>query len=128
MPPGNRSVDRQDALANLDGDVEALVFATMMEAAKSAQEDLKTIMAGVKAINAAKRRLRELLCAMNRDVVAATVAELEHRAFAFSPHGLGGDRAYRRVDFPVPDPESSTLSNLLKKISDTGDDITQNIK
>jgi hypothetical protein len=159
---------------------------TMMEAAKSAQEDLKSIMAGVKAINAAKRKLRELQCKINRDAAAAAVAEAEGKGIAFSPAGLGGARAYQRVQIPIPDPDSadgiqmavvslvdgkvtrraqitaaldtvkndldsmselgemeslrlqmamdrlsklmSTLSNLLKKISDTDQSIIQNLK
>lgn len=47
-----------------DADIEALVFLVLMQAAKSAQEDLKAIMNGVKAINAAKAKLRELLLLM----------------------------------------------------------------
>src|SRR3954462_2774372 len=50
-----------------DGDIEALAFITLMEAAKSAQEDLKSIMAGVKAINAAKALVRERLIDVQRD-------------------------------------------------------------
>lgn len=42
-----------------DADIMALAFIVMMEAAKSAREDLKSIMAGVKAINAAKADFRE---------------------------------------------------------------------
>jgi hypothetical protein len=42
-------------LGNLaDGDVMAIAFVVMMEATKSAQEDLKSIMDGVKAINKEK--------------------------------------------------------------------------
>lgn len=63
-------------------------------------------MDGVKAINAAKRRLRELLGKIRRDVVAATVSELEGNGVAFSPRGLGGERAYHHVEIPVPDAES----------------------
>jgi hypothetical protein len=196
MPPRARSRNQRDSFAdvgfplnetlNADADIEALVIITMMEATKSAQEDLKAIMAGIKAINAAKRRLRDLLCKINRDVVTATVSEVEKKGLAFSPNGLGGERAYHRVEIPIPDPESpggvqvavislvdgkitsksqldavvdavkndldsmselsemeslrlqmamdrrskmmSTLSNLLKKISDTGDGLTQNLK
>jgi putative addiction module CopG family antidote len=50
-----------------EGDIEALVFIVLMEAAKSAQEDLKAIMAHVKAINAAKQAHRDLLAQMQRD-------------------------------------------------------------
>jgi hypothetical protein len=48
-----------------DGDIMALAFIVMMEAAKSAQEDLKSIMAKVKAINNAKQKSRELLSKIN---------------------------------------------------------------
>ena len=40
-------------------DIGALAFLVLMQAAKSAQEDLRAVMAQVKAITAAKRRLRE---------------------------------------------------------------------
>jgi len=42
-----------------DGDIMAIAFIVMMEAAKSAREDLKAIMAGVKAINKDKESQRE---------------------------------------------------------------------
>lgn len=49
-------------LGNMNGaDIEALAFLVLMAASKSAQEDLKAIMAHVKAINAAKQKLREQL-------------------------------------------------------------------
>lgn len=189
MPTRARSTKQRDRLAealDLDGDVEALVSLTLMEAAKSAEEDLKAIMARVKAINAVKRRMRELMCRMSRDVVAATISGLERKGLAFSPNGLGGERAYQQVEIPVPDAESpggiqvavvslvdgritspsqleaaleairteldsmselgeteslrlqmamdrrskimTTLSNLLKKISDTSEGIVANLK
>src|SRR5688572_18141689 len=40
-------------------DIEALAFIVMMQAAKSAQDDLKEIMEQVKAINRAKEAMRE---------------------------------------------------------------------
>ena len=52
-----------------DGDIEALAFLVLMQAAKSAQEDLKSIMANVKALNNAKARKRELAA-----VAAFTIA------------------------------------------------------
>jgi hypothetical protein len=183
------AVDWMEALAAMGGgglDIEAVAFTVLMEAAKSAQEDLRSIMAGVKAINAAKQHLRELLAKVNRDVIAALVADAEGRALELSERGLGGKRAYARVKIALPDPESpggvqfavvalvegtlksrcqlegardalqgrldsmsemgemeslrlqlamdrlskmmSTLSNVLKKISDTSQTITQNLK
>lgn len=183
------SLDWAESLAFLGGvgaDIEATAFIVMMEAAKSAREDLDAIMAGVKAINAAQQSLRELLAKVNRDVTAALIADAEGRPFELSARGLGGNRSYARVKIAIPDPESpggvqfavvplvdgalksrcqleaardalrdrldsmsemgqmeslrlqmamdrlsrmmSTLSNVLKKASDTSQAITQNIK
>ncbi|MFN8290482.1 MAG: hypothetical protein U0U70_09505 [Chitinophagaceae bacterium] len=44
-----------------DADIEALVFLVLMQASKSAQEDLKAIMAQVKAINNAKAKQRQVM-------------------------------------------------------------------
>ena len=43
-----------------EGDIEALTFITLMQAAKSAQEDVKGVMQSVKAINATKAKMREV--------------------------------------------------------------------
>lgn len=168
-----------------DEDIMAVAFLVLMDSAKSAQEDLKAIMAGVKAINAAKRALRALLARINRDVAANAGRGNEDRALDLSK-GLGSMRAYHRVPLPQPDAEApggvrfvptdlhpgrlahaadldaiadelkgkldsmsemgemeslrlqmamdrqskmmSTLSNVLKKISDTGQSIIQNMK
>jgi len=168
-----------------DSDIMALAFIVMMEAAKSAREDLKAIMDGVKAINTAKHRMRELLSLMLRDLSANAGCEKSGRALDFS-RGLGSEQAYHRVPLPQLDPDAnggvrklvtnlhrgkirtaedlraivedmkgkldslgemgemeslrlqmamdryskmmSTLSNLLKKSSDTAQSIIQNIK
>lgn len=44
-----------------DGDILAMAFIVMMEASKSAQEDLKSIMDQVKNINSAKQKFRSLM-------------------------------------------------------------------
>jgi hypothetical protein len=46
--------------AMADGDIMAMAFIVMMEAAKSAREDLKAIMDGVKAINKQKEGWRQV--------------------------------------------------------------------
>jgi hypothetical protein len=46
-----------------DADIQALAFLVLMQASKSAQEDLEAIMANVKAINSEKAKLRALLAA-----------------------------------------------------------------
>jgi hypothetical protein len=55
--PMNTSVP-QGGLGSAD--IEALCFLVLMQASKSAQEDLKTILEGVKAINKQKEGLRQL--------------------------------------------------------------------
>lgn len=195
MPRKKRVDDRDEKfdataplaeLFSVQDDIEATVVVAMMEAAKSAREDLKAIMAGVAAVNAAKRHQRELLAKINRDVVAAVVADAEGREMEFPPLGLGDKHAYERVQIAFPDPEApgqvrfalvclvdgavtsaaqmeaakevvqgkldsmselgemeslrlqmamdrlsklmSTLSNVLKRSSETSQSITQNIK
>jgi putative addiction module CopG family antidote len=71
-----------------DGDIMALVSAVLMEAAKSAREDLRSIMESVKAINSEKRGLRKLLVKINRDVTANAGCE---GVLDFSK-GLGSER------------------------------------
>lgn len=168
-----------------DGDIMALAFIVMMEAAKSAREDLKAIMDGVKAINKAKVGWRDVVDMVNRDVAANAGCRSEGQALEFS-RGVGTERGYHRVRLPVLDPDApggvryertdlhpgrivrvedlqtilsdvkgkldslselgemeslrlqmaidrlsklmSTLSNLLKKASETDAGLTQNIK
>ena len=174
-----------DLGALADGDIMALAFIVMMEAAKSAREDLKSIMDGVKAIDAAKGALHTLMTKINRDVAANSCRGAEVRALDLT-RGLGGERAYHKAEVPCLDPDApgdvriatvdlwpgkltkraeletilddikgrldslsemgemeslrlqmamdrmskmmTTLSNLLKKISDTAQSITQNLK
>ena len=44
-----------------DGDIEAIAFLVLMQATKSAKEDLKAVMDGVKQINKSKQDWRELI-------------------------------------------------------------------
>jgi hypothetical protein len=169
-------------LANTD--IMALAVTVMMEAAKDEREDLIEITAEVRAINAAKERLRELHKRVRCDV-DTNLGDLPD-GLKFADAGLGGEAAYHSTAMPSPDRacdgglnlvttdlhpaqitsvaqlrevrdrlktdldsmselgevESlrlqiaidrlskmmSTLSNLLKKISDTANSITQNIK
>jgi putative addiction module CopG family antidote len=165
-------------------DVEAMAFTVLMEAAKSAREDLKDIMAVMKAINAAKATLRERLLDVRRDS-AANSTRRDGETLDLS-RGLGSERAYHQVMLPYLDPDGpggvrmvktdlhpgrivrpqdlhlaletvtthlddlsemgemeslrlqmamdrmsklmSTLSNLLKKMSETSSAIVQNLK
>lgn len=166
-------------------DIEALAFSVLMEATKSADEDLKMIMAEVKAMTNAKQKLRDLINMVNKDVATNSSCMDKARSLDLS-NGMGSEEAYHHVPIPVPDPSSvggvrlvitdlyngillnvaelrsilnelkgqldsmselsemeslrlqmvmdrrskiiTTLSNIMKKVSATSDNITQNLK
>ena len=92
-------------LGNMQGaDIEALCFLVLMEASKSAQEDLKAVMAGVKAINNAKAQQRQNLGRVDTLVAASPtpahdrVAELVTAARTVEPKTAGAhlSRVVRR--------------------------------
>jgi putative addiction module CopG family antidote len=86
-------------------DIEALAFLVMMEAAKGADEDLKSIMASVKAITAAKSILRDMLSMVKRDI-SANLGQRDGKPPLDLARGMGSPRAYHRARMPHPDPES----------------------
>jgi hypothetical protein len=141
-----------------DGDITAIVFLVMMEAAKSAQEDLKAIMDGVKKVNAAKQDARQQqaavksgtariadtraatptppLVARQAQAVPATMSSAELDRRLASARGnrdalneLGELHSLRmQMAMDRQSKIMSTLSNILKKMSDTSATITQNLK
>lgn len=155
-----------------DADIEALCFLVLMQAAKSAQEDLKAIMAKVKSINEQKAGQKELLSKMQQqrsmtNVQLDSFKFIQNKTIALQkgsdPDTVKFVRSTSRLK-PVSKTEinemadkmkndldsmsemgemeslrlqmamdrmskmMSTLSNLLKKISDTAQSITQNLK
>ncbi|MBA3754515.1 MAG: type II toxin-antitoxin system ParD family antitoxin, partial [Nitrospira sp.] len=83
-----------------DGNIEAMAFLVMMEAAKSAREDLKEIMEEMKAINRAKAALRELIKKLAHDMAA----NRGKAALEFGPGGIGSEKGYHRIPLPHLDP------------------------
>lgn len=157
-----QAVRNNPALGRLpDGDVEALAFLVMMEASRSAQEDLKTIMEGVKQINSSKDALRQTNA---KSRVATAGLRNGTQTEVAQPRVAQNVARVAIQPVPVPKPEFDTrlavarnnldslnemgdmeslrlqmamdrmskfmsmLSNLLKKVSDTGSTITQNLK
>jgi putative addiction module CopG family antidote len=110
-----------------DADIMAMVFLVLMEAAKSAEEDLKAIMAQVNAINAAKCRLRhtidKLSTGTSRDVEDELTDTLDSLSEMGEMESLRFQMAMDRLSKLM-----STLSNILKKKSNTAQSITQNLK
>ena len=105
-----------------DADIEALAFLVMMEAAKSSQDDLKSIMAEVKAVNTAKSKQRQALAD-----AAATKSRLRDRLDSQGELSqsdsmqlqMATDRRAKAIEM---------LSNLMKKMSDTQSTIVGNLK
>jgi len=86
-------------------DIEAIAFLVLMQAAKSAQEDLKSVMGQVKAINAAKASVRET-----------------QRATA-----VAGSKTSARIEAPVDRRAKllETASSLMKKMAADGSTTVQ---
>ena len=129
-----------------DGDIEALAFIVLMQASKSAQEDLKAIMAQVKAINRAKNRLREdvkqlqssrsaldfegtfqLMAVLYSKQLEAELDAIQQKLDSLSEMGemesLRLQMAMDRLSKMM-----STISNIMKRISETNSQIVQNLK
>ena len=87
-------------------DIEAMVFIVMMEAAKSAREDLRAIMEGVKAINATKSGLRKVISKIGHDIAENLGQRNGKPSLKFKPRGIGSVDGYHRMLIPHPDPES----------------------
>jgi hypothetical protein len=121
-------------------DIGALAFLVLMQAAKSAQEDVRAVMAQVKAITAAKKRLREkarpvlpeeldveavfhLVATLYAKQLQAEMAELLEKGELSEMEQLRLQMAMDRLAKMM-----STLSNILKKMADTASQITQNLK
>ena len=86
-------------------DIEQMAFVVMMDAVKSANQDLKMIMDEVKAITAAKNALRNLISRVNRDVANNAAQKDGGPPLGFSA-GMGSEDAYHHAQMPVSDPES----------------------
>jgi len=76
-----------------------------MQATKDMDNDLKMIMAEVKALTAAKRKLRELIAKVNKDV-ASNAGQKDRRPPLNFQTGMGSQKAYHQAQMPFADPES----------------------
>ena len=151
--PGDdiRDIRAAHSLGDMDGsDITAVAFIVMLEASKSAREDLKAIVEGLKATSAAKARLCKVLrCVGESDDTQSrledldTVFEILLAAYAieldqareqlvdrFDSLGEMGEMESLRLQMAMDRLSKlmSTLSNLLKKSSETAQGITQNMK
>lgn len=115
-------------------DIDALTFLVLMEAAKASREDLRASVAGVRAINDAKScRRRTCVLALkapddvDRAAFDAKKDEIANKLDALTE--LGEQEALRlQMAMDRMSKMMTALSNLMKKISDTAQGITQNLK
>ncbi len=162
---------RYAASGNIQGaDIDAMVFLVLMQAGKSAQEDLKAIMANVKSINQQKNEFREaneklntgntvtrlqldsfkLLLGKERRVITkadstktvrtkvnttpVAKTELDNTRMQIkskldSMSEMGEMESLRlQMAMERQSKIMSTLSNIMKKISNTQNAIIQNLK
>lgn len=127
-----------------DEDVEALAFVVLMEAGRSAQEDVKAIMESVKEINREKTGWRwgnegkrppgldfeAVFQLMATLYVKQLDAELQDIRDDLDTMGELGEMQSLRLQMAMDrfSKMMSTLSNMLKKISDTASQIVQNLR
>jgi putative addiction module CopG family antidote len=95
-------------------DIDALVILVLMNATKDMDEDLKMIMAEVKAMTAAKAKLRELITRVNRDVANNAGQRESKRPLTFTSGGMGSERAYHNAQTPFPDPNAESGVKLVQ--------------
>jgi len=87
-----------------DEDIEAMAFLVLLEAAKSAQEDLRESMARVKAINDAKAAQRDLVTKVSHDISENAA---RRPPLKFSRGGIGSEEGYHKMPVPQVDPATS---------------------
>lgn len=128
----------------MDGDRQALAFLVLMEASRSAQEDLKAILESVKEINREKAVWRrpdtgkqpsgfdfEAIFQLMATLYAKQLdAELQDIRDDLDTTGELSEIESLRLQMAMDrlSKMMSTLSNLLKKCADTSSQIVQNLK
>lgn len=118
-----------------DGDIEALTFLVMMQSARVEREALKSVMTGAELINKAPttavqgRPPANSNPAVVKRGVASATATTAIRPPPESVSEVGEMESLRlQMQMDRAAKTMSTLSNILKKMSDTSAAITQNLK
>ncbi len=86
-------------------DTAELAIGVLMEATRDADQDLRDIMAEVRAGTKAKARLRHIIARVQHDV--AENAGASNAQLTFDRNGLGGEESYHHAALPVPDAGSA---------------------
>jgi len=108
-------------------DIDALCFLILMAAAQDSADDLRDMLADMNAANEKKARLRAPHDRIDKVALDAEVAAIKNQLDSKSE--IGETESLRlQMAMDRMSKMMSTLSNILKKISDTAQSITQNLK
>ena len=124
-----------NALHNLSGnDIEALTFLVLMEASKSSQEDMKSIMAETKQINNQKesyRKVNQNTASLRKDSSHPTINSKIYTLKTKKDSLNDMDQMTQlrlQMTMDRRNKIKTLLSNIMKKISNTEDQIISNLK
>lgn len=142
-----QAVRANRSLGNLtDGDVAVLAFLVLMEAQKSAQEDIRSMLTQTRRINDANASVRQTPASAPAAPVLRSPALTTAMRSASPSTGSGARQERAQGDInaanELDEMESlrlqtamdrrskamTALSNLMKKMTDTAQSITQNLK
>jgi hypothetical protein len=117
-----------------NADIDALVVLVMMEASKDSQEELKSVMMEMKRKNAEKKNVSQPVITKQRqptpDSLVNDKTRLRNKPAANDITMDSGQQLQSRMDKMV-DRRARTndmISTIMKKISDTQNQIIQNLK
>jgi len=112
------------------GDIDALVMIVMMERSSDAQQDLKQIMAEIKANTTAKSQMRAHLQAVHALSAQQLNAEAQALKSQYDSMSDLSEMQSMRLQMAMDrySKVMETRSNILKKIDQTDDSITKNLK
>lgn len=103
-------------------DIEALTILVLIQAAKSAQEDLKAIMAGIKSINEQKKVLSDAIAMLNKN--NPWITRKQYDSLALLLKNQSGNKSVSNV--AKKDPVSKLeIDELKEKLIDKKDSISE---
>jgi hypothetical protein len=110
-----------------DADITTLVLLVMLQASRSAEEDLKAALDEIRALNRQKQRLRDLMAKLKASDLDEAIDRLKNELDALAE--LGEEQQLRLQQFMDRQARlCSTVSNIMKTLSETSASIISNLK
>jgi hypothetical protein len=121
IPPSQVSADTMGVTGGLaaGADIEELAFVVLMQATQDQDNDLQQIMAQTKAINNSKAAQRSQMQAQQQAAADKKDSLSDMSQMEQMKLQMAMDRRAKMIE---------TLSNLMKKMSDTDNSIIKNMK